>query len=69
VARPADTYYYPKGLLLYNLDSDIGETINLADKHPDRVREMAEAYDNWKSNMLPPRRGDQRMTTTQSMLK
>lgn len=69
IARSADTYYYPKGLLLFNLDTDMGETTNLADRYPDLVLELSAACENWKSNMLPPRRGEERMTTTKSMLK
>lgn len=33
---------------LYNLEDDIGETENLADNFPDRVRQMAEKYEAWR---------------------
>jgi len=36
---------------LYNLDSDIGETENLASQHLDRVRSMSEAYESWKQRV------------------
>jgi arylsulfatase A-like enzyme len=39
---------------LYNLADDIGETKNLADAHPDRVRELAEAWQRWNSALVRP---------------
>jgi len=36
---------------LYNLKHDIGETENLASKQPDRVREMAAAYEQWRQRV------------------
>lgn len=69
IAHSAPTYYYPKGLLLYNLEEDIGETKNLADEYPDLVTEMTLAYEGWKSKMLPPRNRQQSMATTRAMLK
>ena len=32
---------------LYNLDDDIGETINLSKKHPEIVSELLKAYEAW----------------------
>lgn len=69
IAHPSPTYYYPKGTLLYNLEDDIGESKNLAERYPDLVAEMTSAYEEWKSNMVPPRNRVQSMSTTQSMLK
>ena len=37
MASPAKFYRYPKGLLLFDLDRDIGETSNLADQRPEVV--------------------------------
>ena len=39
---------------LYNLADDIGETKNLADAQPDRVRELAEAWQRWNSALVRP---------------
>ena len=39
---------------LYNLADDIGETKNLADAYPDRVRELAEAWQRWNSALVRP---------------
>ncbi len=36
---------------LYNLALDGGEIHDLASRHPDRVREMAEAYDSWRERV------------------
>jgi len=32
---------------LYNLDEDLGEQKNLADEHPERVKQMLEAHEKW----------------------
>lgn len=69
IAYPAAAYYYPKGILLFNLDKDMGETTNLAEEHPELVEEMSLVYEDWKAKMLPPRRGEETLTITQSMLK
>ncbi len=36
---------------LYNLEKDQAETTNLAENHPERVKEMAESLLEWKSEM------------------
>jgi arylsulfatase A-like enzyme len=69
IAQPADTYHYPQGTLLFNLEDDIGETKNLASRNPEVVEELSKAYKQWKSQMLPPRRGEERMSTSFNMLK
>ena len=40
-----------KGVGLYDLSTDIGETTDLADRHPDRVKEMLAALDAWKRDV------------------
>ena len=40
-----------KGTQLFDLDADVGETTDLAAKHPDRVREMTAAVEAWKRNV------------------
>ena len=57
IAGRADDYVYPKGLLLLNLQKDIGESMNIADQHPDRVRRMTAMYENWRGQMGKPRSG------------
>jgi arylsulfatase A-like enzyme len=39
---------------LYNLKDDIGETTDLAAKHPDRVRELRAEWDKWNKDNVPP---------------
>ena len=39
------------GVGLYNLDQDIGEKNNLADKHPQRVAQMLAAIEAWKKDV------------------
>jgi arylsulfatase A-like enzyme len=42
------------GAHLYNLAMDIGETTNLAQKEPDKVKELAAAWHKWdESNVAP----------------
>jgi arylsulfatase A-like enzyme len=38
---------------LYHLTEDIGETRNLAAEHPDRVKEMAALFQQWRAQMKP----------------
>ena len=57
LAERAPNYRYPAGLNLFNLKSDVGETTNLADQHPDRVATMRRLYDEWRKQMGKPRRG------------
>ena len=40
-----------KGVGLYNLDEDVGEQNNLADKHPERVEAMLEAMEAWQEDV------------------
>ena len=53
-AHEAPPIAYPKGLLLYNLSTDIGETTNLAQAHPDRVKTMTALYEKWRASMGKP---------------
>lgn len=54
IASPAQEVRYPKGRLLFNLESDVGETENVADKHPQRVQEMTRLYQSWRQQMGKP---------------
>jgi arylsulfatase len=36
---------------LYNLATDTGETVDLAESHPDRVETMVRQYDRWRSRV------------------
>ena len=40
-------YYEDNAIELYNLDKDITERINLAEKEPEMVQELIQAMDNW----------------------
>jgi arylsulfatase A-like enzyme len=39
---------------LYNLADDIGEKNNLAAKHPDKVKELADAWQRWNRELATP---------------
>ena len=39
------------GLELYDLDSDIGEKNNVADDHPEVVKELRETLDSFKTGV------------------
>ena len=57
MAKSAAPYSYPKGISLFNLDDDIGETKNLADQYPERVLAMTTAWKAWRAEMGQPVRG------------
>ncbi len=58
VAKPRDEKYaYPDGVLLFDLEKDISETINLASNNPEKVSELTEIYNEWRSKMSDPRTG------------
>ena len=39
------------GAALYNLDDDLGEQDNVADQHPERVKQMLAALEEWKTDV------------------
>ena len=41
----------PKGRGLFNLKTDLAESMNLAKRHPARARRMATALDGWKRDV------------------
>lgn len=43
------------GAELYNLKDDIGEGTNLAAAHPEKVKELGEAWQRWNKGLAPPR--------------
>jgi len=50
--RDTDDSLYPDGTVLFNLKDDIGETTNLADRHPEIVEELTELYEEWHREMV-----------------
>lgn len=42
---------------LFNLKDDLGEQVNLAEKHPEKVRELRSRYDRFAAEALPPKAG------------
>ncbi len=40
--------------LLFNLESDVSETANLAPHYPQQVSKMLELYDNWEQELVEP---------------
>jgi arylsulfatase A-like enzyme len=40
---------------LYNLRQDIGEKTDVAAKHPEVVKELADAWEKWNAELMPPR--------------
>ena len=57
-AMPAQDYEYPKGTLLFDLENDLGEAINLADIQPEVVNELEAGYQEWRRRMSDPRTRD-----------
>ncbi len=43
-----------KGKQLFNLKNDIEQSKDLSDVHPDRVRELQAAWDEWNQENVPP---------------
>lgn len=43
-----------EGAELFNLKDDIGEQINLADRHPKKTNELAAAWQKWNSELIDP---------------
>lgn len=39
------------GEYLYNLEEDISEQNNLAEKYPDKVAELKNLFNEWKQNL------------------
>jgi|TARA_B110000037_G_scaffold222484_1_gene297557 arylsulfatase A-like enzyme len=48
-----DSGVRPPAWQLYNLETDIGERNDLADKHTDIVKELSSQFDSWRSSMHP----------------
>ena len=40
---------------LFNLRSDLGEQVNLAAREPEKVKELAAAWDIWNADNIPPK--------------
>lgn len=51
LASPAPEYQYPAGLQLFNLETDIGETTDVADQNPQVVDQLKRLYKNWQAEM------------------
>ncbi len=43
------------GAELYNLKEDIGEKHNLAEKNPEKLKELSKAWDKWNTEMIAPK--------------
>ena len=54
IAHRSEDVLYPKGLVLFNLKEDIGETTDLASQHPDRIQAMKALYEAWRAKMGKP---------------
>ncbi len=46
-----------EGGKLFNLKDDIGENIDQTAKHPDKVKELQAAWDEWNKSNIPPKWG------------
>ncbi|MFN3193988.1 MAG: sulfatase-like hydrolase/transferase [Aureliella sp.] len=51
-------YVQDFGYALYNLDDDLSEKQNVAEKHPDRVNSMTQDLNLWKSRLMKPLWGE-----------
>lgn len=59
VARPVEAKYrYPDGTMLFDLENDIGETLNVKDEHQEIVKELKAIYADWRALMSDPRTSD-----------
>ena len=47
IVRPDDKLPWE----LYDLSADPGETLNLAQQHPDRVKDMTDRYEIWRQHV------------------
>jgi arylsulfatase A-like enzyme len=56
IAKPAPDYNYPSGTVLFNLAEDIGETTDVAGKHPEIVKELTSLYEKWRPQMKTRRK-------------
>lgn len=45
---------YPGGVRLFNLEQDIGETIDLSEKYPEIVLQLKELHASWDTQMADP---------------
>ncbi len=53
-----EKYKYPDGILLFDLQKDIGETTNLAELYPELVKDLMNDYKKWRAEMSDPRTGN-----------
>lgn len=67
LAERADDYVYPDGICLYDLKSDVGEQVNLVDKHPEIVEEITNRYQVWRAQMSVPLKKDKRVKYTRDL--
>ena len=51
-------YIETKQLELYNLKEDISEEFNLSDKEPEKMNQLLKQLNDWKEEMLVPKRLD-----------
>ncbi len=54
-AVSTEDFIYPEGVLLFDLQNDIGETQNMAAGNPEVVKELTADYEMWRSEMSDPR--------------
>jgi len=52
--RGADAKASTDGAELYNLDTDIGEKDNVAEKEPEKFKELAAAWNAWNAGLVEP---------------
>lgn len=57
VKSPLEEIWLKKGLVLFDLSEDVGETTNLIDQHPDIAEAMKQRYGEWRASMSDPVRG------------
>ena len=50
---PGKRMSYPGGINLFNLETDIGETTNVADQNPEVVQKMLALHKEWASRLIP----------------
>lgn len=55
--------------LLFNLEQDLGETHDLADRHPEIVKRLTDALSKWEQQLAPPRWREGEPWRTNQILK
>jgi len=54
VAQKMPSSPHGREILLFDLSTDVGESTNVAEAHPDVVKQLLQALDQWESELMDP---------------